>query len=176
MYMYCLIAHGYHFSNLVRYTFFVERMNDYESMMIHHVATNYLLFNSNYGAFHRYGAVILFLHDVPDVFITVTRITESMGYKVTCFFLGYLPLLLSWIYFRVFYFSWVIYGIIRYTEYPPHLSEWNQYLKNHAFFLTILWLLHIFWLKLIVGMGLRYITTGKQDDCIRECRKQTSEV
>merc|ERR1712110_239358 len=77
--------------------------------MIHHVATNYLLVNSNYGAFHRYGAVILFLHDLPDIFAALSRVFDSMGNKMLTFFLGYVPLLLSWLYFRVLYFSWVIY-------------------------------------------------------------------
>merc|ERR1711862_259219 len=53
--------------------------------MIHHVATNYLLVNSNYGAFHRYGAVILFLHDLPDIFAALSRIFDAMGNKMLTF-------------------------------------------------------------------------------------------
>ena len=100
-------------------------------MLTHHIATNILLVTSNYGSCHRYGAVVLFLHDVPDIFVALVRILVSLeGYDISTFVCGYLPMVITWAYFRLMYFPWIIYGIIFYCTYPPHLADMNEYLKT----------------------------------------------
>ena len=130
IFLYCLINHAYHFYSLLDTMFFEERMNDYETMLIHHVAANILLVTSNYGSCHRYGAVVLFLHDVPDIFVCLLRIFDSMGWDLLTLTVGFIPMTLSWFYLRLLYFPWIIYGIVFYCKYPDHLSDMNEYLKT----------------------------------------------
>ena len=129
--MYCLVNHGYHVSLLIEGLFFVERMNDYEMMLIHHFASNILLITSNYGQCHRWGAAVLFLHDVPDIFVALVRVFDSLEDNaiITVLF-GYLPMIITWFYFRLIYLPWLIYGIIFYCTYPAHLADMNEYLKT----------------------------------------------
>ena len=88
-------------------------MNDFESLLIHHVAANILMFNSNYGSNHRFGAVILFLHDAPDIFVAISRICDALeGWTTFGIVVGFIPMILSWFYFRLLYFPWIIYGLV----------------------------------------------------------------
>lgn len=144
-----------------------ERLNDWEMMVLHHVATNVLLVTSNYGSCYRYGAVVLIIHDIPDIAVCLVRTLVSLeGYTYSMLFLGYFPLLITWGYFRLLYLPWVIYGIIFYCTYPPHLSDMNEYLKTQAFFLSSLFVMHIIWYKIFIEMGLKYVYTGKANDKI----------
>lgn len=129
IFMYCLISHSYHFMHLIETLFINERQNDFEQLLIHHVATNILLFNSNLGSCHRYGAVILFIHDVSEVFLKIARTLDSMeGYDAYSFFLGFLPMIITWVWFRLLYFPWIIYGLLFEGHYPENLSFLNSYL------------------------------------------------
>ena len=93
------------------------------------MATNILLFNSNLGSCHRYGAVILFIHDVSEVFLKIARTLDSMeGYDAYSFFLGFLPMIITWVWFRLAYFPWIIYGLLYEGHYPENLSFLNSYL------------------------------------------------
>lgn len=106
-------------------------MNDTEMTLLHHVASNTLLVTSNYGSCYRYGAVVLLIHDITEVPVALVRVLDSLeGYKNAALFIGYVPMLISWVYFRLLYFPWVIYGIIFYCTYPPHLADMNEYLKT----------------------------------------------
>ena len=131
MFMYCLISHSYHFMHLIETLFINERQNDFEQMLVHHTATNILLFNSNLGSCHRYGAVLLFIHDVSEVFVKIARIFSSMeGYDVSSFILGFLPMIITWVWFRLLYFPWIIYGTLYEARYPENLSFMDSYLTT----------------------------------------------
>lgn len=160
--MYCLINHGFHLASLIKYLFFVDRMNDYESMMIHHVATNILLVTSIYGSQHRFGAIILWLHDVPDIFVAIVKTFDALaGFDLVVFFAGYIPMVLSWFYFRLLYFPWIIYGLVVHSHYPDHLSDMNGFLKTQAIFLSCLVILHIRWFKMFIDLGMTFVKSGK---------------
>ena len=144
--MYCLVNHGYHFAQFVELFIYHEKRNDHEQMMIHHLATNVLLMTSNYGSAYRYGAIIMFLHDVPDLFVAIARILVSCeGCEVQAFVFGYLPMIISWAYFRLMYLPWITYGVAVHCRFESHLSDMDNYLNMAAFFLTALWVLHCIW-------------------------------
>lgn len=79
IFLYCLICHGYHFASLVRHLVYGDPDNsDYEKLLLHHIATNVMLITSNYGGNHRWGSVILWLHDAVDIFVSIARVGNSM--------------------------------------------------------------------------------------------------
>lgn len=46
------------------------------AMHIHHFVTLALILGSDYLTFHRIGSLILFVHDMPDIFSMGTRSTS----------------------------------------------------------------------------------------------------
>ena len=150
-------------------------MNDYESMLIHHVAANILLITSNYGSCHRYGAVVLFIHDAPDIFVAIAKICDSVeGWTTFGIIVGFIPMILSWFYFRLLYFPWIIYGNLFHSTYPPHLSDMNMYLKYQTFFLSCLLVLHAMWFKMFLNIAYTYATKGEIGDKVNDV--QASET
>ena len=146
-------------------------------MLIHHIATNVLLMTSNYGSAYRYGAVVMFLHDVPDIFVAVSRILVSCeGYDVPALVVGYIPMLVSWAYFRLMYLPWIIYGVAFHCRFESHLSDMDNYLNMAAFFLSCLLVLHCIWFKAFLQMGYRYLTKGEAKDAIRDVTKDANQI
>ena len=176
LFLYCLISHGEHLAALLKYIFVVERMNDYEEMLLHHVCTNILMVTSNYGSCHRYGAVILWLHDVPDIFVSIVKTSDACGYDLITLFCGYVPMCLTWLYFRLLYFPWIVYGILFYCTYPEHLSDMNGFLKTQSFFLFCLYILHVRWFMLFIDHGLRFLKTGSVEDKINHLQEAKNVV
>ena len=54
------------------------------------------------------GAVIMLIHDIPDVFLNCFRISmDTLGVKY--YMTAYAGMFLSWIYFRIYFFYyWII--------------------------------------------------------------------
>lgn len=138
-------------------------------MMVHHTATNFLIVKANYGSGNRYGAIILFIHDVSEVFVKVARMFDSMeGYDISSFVLGYLPMTALWAWFRLMYFPWVIYDLLFVGHYPEHLSHLNACLRVQGIFCSCLLALHIVWFKGILKIGYTFVKTGKGNDKIND--------
>jgi len=138
-------------------------------MMIHHVATNILIINSAYGSGNRYGACILFIHDVSELFIKVARSFDSCeGYDIHSFILGYIPMVIIWAWFRLMYFPWIIYDLLFIGHYPEHLSHLNTCLRVCGFFCSCLLILHVIWFKAILGIGIKFLTTGVGSDTVND--------
>lgn len=168
IFLYCLINHSYHLQTLIYDLFLNERMNDFEINAIHHLAANILLFNSNYGSMHRYGAVILFLNDASDFFVSSVRMLDSLQAYKNAALAVYFSMLVTWLWFRLLYFPWIIYSLAFHSSYPPHLSDMNSYLKTHTFFLVCLLLLNILWFKMMLNLGYTWLVTGKVSDKIND--------
>ena len=112
MHFYSLVSHGYHLSALVNHLFFVERMNDFEEMILHDLSTNALLCSSNYGCCHRFGSIVLWLHDVSDIFVAIAKMFNATGNDMACVFAGYIPMCVAWLWFRMLYLPYIVFGIV----------------------------------------------------------------
>ena len=132
--------------------------NDYEKLLLHHVATNVMLLTCNYGGNHRWGSIILILHDAVDIFVSISRMFNSMeNYGFYAVTMGYIPLCIIYPYLKLYYFGWLNYGIWFIVDYRAEIAWMNKYLKCKAFLNTCLWILHIVWYKGIIDIGLRIV-------------------
>ena len=149
IYIYCLVAHGYHLACLLQHLVYGDPYNsDYEKLMLHHIATNVMMIVGNYTGHHRWSAVILLLHDAVDVFVSISRIFNSLeGTKMLAVYLGYIPLIFIYAYLKLFYFGWLCYANWFLSTYPPERAWMQKFMNCHAFFNTSLWVLHIIWYK-----------------------------
>lgn len=65
---YSLYTYGYHFGDFIQHCFFDVRVNDFEEMLLHHIAAVCLYFCYIFGNVIPVGAVIAYLHDIADIF------------------------------------------------------------------------------------------------------------
>jgi hypothetical protein len=189
--LYTLVQLGYHFQSLVYMLLLTPIRNDFLEMMVHHIATIFLIgcsFLSNYWA---PGALVAFVHDIGDVtgcklvylyvcWIFPTRwcwktLTIRAYYLVDgiksivdtgstpLVVVMYLVLLVSWAYSRLYVFPDMIYhGVFILPEVNPSVSM--VFLHPMNTMLSMLQLLHVYWYGLFLVMGYTLLKTGKQED------------
>jgi hypothetical protein len=76
---------GYHIGGLINHSLAKKKHNDYLEMMFHHIVTAYL-FAFSYMTNTLIGAVVAFLHDFPDMFVSWTRVwAETEHARVTAY-------------------------------------------------------------------------------------------
>lgn len=131
---------------------------DYFQIMIHHIATLFLLGLSFYFNFTQIGSLILLLHDVADPFLELAKIFNYLQYKSVAEFV-------------FFIFSFVFF-VTRILIFPFYLImeiwmlETKEETKNIFLFLLLtLYCLHILWFSTIVKMMVKFFQgTLKNDD------------
>ena len=167
--MWFLCSSGIFLGELVRHVFWDERKSDFGEMLIHHLATVFLVTGSALGNLVGIGAVISWLHLFTDIFIALAKIFSSLKCKtmdimtiinMICF------LLPSWIYLRVIVLPFWIYNLLQNPNavYPAHLSEFDVFLMLNGIYLLILQVLHIYWTILIFKMLSKFLKTGATKD------------
>jgi hypothetical protein len=65
-------------ATLFYHRFLDSRKKDYVMMFIHHLVTIMLIFASHSVGFHRIGVIVLFVHDVSDIFIDLVKPFASL--------------------------------------------------------------------------------------------------
>ena len=181
VYQWFMYSSGIFYGELIRHLLWDERKSDFGEMLIHHLATVFLVFGSAYGNLIGIGAVISWLHLFTDMFIALAKIFSSLKgsfmdtisvINMVCF------LLPSWIYLRLLVLPFWIYNLLLNPKaaYPPHISEFDAFLMLNGVYLLVLMILHAYWTVLIVKMLSKYLRTGAtkdtQEDFISEDKRQ----
>mmetsp|Transcript_28658 Transcript_28658/g.33680 ORF Transcript_28658/g.33680 Transcript_28658/m.33680 type:complete len:116 (-) Transcript_28658:290-637(-) len=78
---YSLYTFGYHLCKLLEHLFIDEHMNDFEEMLLHHIAAFCLYFAYIFGNMIPLGAVIAYLHDLADIFGCMSKGLNSTVYQ-----------------------------------------------------------------------------------------------
>ena len=73
LYYYSIFTYGYHAGDFIQHVFFDERLNDFEEMLLHHIAAVCLYFAYIFSNFMVFGSLIAYLHDLDDVFGKITK-------------------------------------------------------------------------------------------------------
>jgi len=161
--LYYMIELGYHGQSLL-FHLYGEHRNDYLEMMLHHTCAVLLVLFSYFSNFLRIGSLVLFVHDIADVFAYALKTAVDTRYtKVTLFF--YTGLLIVWAYARFYCFPGLIisgiYDAIHDVNPEWYFSlEWSYFLGM----LYILLFLHIYWYCLFLLAGYSFFRTGVTQD------------
>jgi len=135
--------------------------NSYGELLLHDLATLVLLIISFLNNYLRMGAVVLFLHDISDIFSYGCKIFVDTEYlKTTLFF--YVNLVLTWFWTRLYVFPFQV--ILQcFTNNIWARPELVGYMII-AICLATLLCLHVYWIVLILGIGVKFLRTGEADD------------
>jgi hypothetical protein len=88
---------SYHFQMFI-YIFLEVRREDFYVMLTHHIATAVLIFVSYIYGELRIGIVILYVHDVTDIFNSLVKMVNNLKFpKLTVVF--FVTVLVQWYYF-----------------------------------------------------------------------------
>lgn len=135
-------------------------------MTLHHVATiglvsvSYFLQNSI-----RFGALVLWLHDVTDVPVCLTRLVLDLSWAVPAI-ACYIWLMAGWVYFRLWVFPFkTVYN----AAYECFAKGWVPREESYGWWLTtpfllVLCVMHLVWFYELCGMGRVWLGTGKRED------------
>jgi len=135
--------------------------NSYGELLLHDMATLILLIISYLSNYLRMGAVVLFLHDISDIFSYGCKIFVDTEYLTLTLF-NYVSLIISWFYTRLFVFPFQV--ILQcFTNNIWSRPELVGYMII-AFCLVTLLVLHVYWIILILNIGLKFLRTGEADD------------
>ncbi|KAI8911471.1 TRAM/LAG1/CLN8 homology domain-containing protein [Gorgonomyces haynaldii] len=136
-------------------------------MIGHHIATLTLIGASYLYSFHRFGMVILLLHDVSDPFMELAKMFLYSGYNriADVLFVTFAAVFISSR--NIFYPFFVLPSIYKYCRYPDgRLFPSDNF--NIWVFQAPLWfleVLHIYWSCLILKMIYKAIVEkGVKDD------------
>jgi len=152
-------------------------------MLIHHFLTMTLIGFSYAVRYHKIGMLVLFLHDVSDIFLEFSKCSvylKTRNHKFDVWAdrlstIGFLSFATSWFVFRLYWFPLKVlysttYGVAVFHE---------QCVPFHFIFnalLLVLLGLHIYWFTFIVSMIYRFATNQiKVVDDMRE-EPEESEI
>lgn len=135
--------------------------NSYGEFLLHDMATLILLIISFLNNYLRMGAVVLFLHDISDIFSYGCKIyVDTKHIKLTLFF--YVSLVLTWFWTRLYVFPFEV--ILQcFTNNIWARPELVGYMIIAICLFTLL-CLHVYWIVLILNIGVKFITSGEADD------------
>jgi hypothetical protein len=112
---YFLTGGAFYLQALFTLLFVDERMKDFLEMTVHHIATIILISFSLCSNYHRYGSMILLLHDVVDIFLYSAKMLHAVRTQKilsiscqlianTCFFM----FTISFAVLRLMYFPYLL--------------------------------------------------------------------
>lgn len=192
-----LFQFTYYFMELVLLIFDTKfagnRRKDAGVMFFHHIYTVTLLGFSWDSLTHRIGILVLFFHDLPDIFLPVAKCFTYQEQYIRKFYsdkvishvkaVGMVPFVLfvvTLIVFRIILFPILIgfgiyYGDWCMVEFPepdlysdapmtlPHRDHPNGFPVVLVWLLLALYPLHVFWLSLIIKMIPRVLSEQYDD-------------
>jgi ceramide synthetase len=143
---------------------FDVKRKDFWEMQLHHFTTALLMTFSYTSGMHRIGALILFVHDISDVFLEWAKGTNYIweGSAATSIFFA----LFAGMFFvcrLIVYPFWMVLITMKYSDHDFCHREWWG-LDFMGLLLSTLLCLHMFWMYLITNILIKAITGGAIQD------------
>jgi len=149
---------GFYLHSVYATLYMDYKRKDFYVMLIHHVITMALIFVSYATRYHKIGLLVLFVHDITDIWLEMTKLFHYLAIRqgkkkypswetaATCCF----------VMFTVFWFLFRLYWYPKKVLYTAGVtSAYRAYDKGcglYAFFNGLLWMLlglNIYWLFFI---------------------------
>lgn len=110
LYYYSLFTYGYHAGDFIQHVFFDERLNDFQEMLLHHIAAVCLYFAYIFSNFVVFGSMVAYLHDLADIFGKITKGLNATIYQTESAY-AFFGVYIVWFYTRIWMLPQIIYFI-----------------------------------------------------------------
>lgn len=156
----------------------VSRSDSIE-MIAHHIITILLLTVSHSCSFHRYGTMLLILHDVSDVFLEsakcfnyIAQVPSRKHFQSVCdgLFVGFVVSFFVCrliLYPKVFLINSFAYAI------PEYFKPYFYFAVIILTLFSLLFFLHCFWFYLTIKMAIRILFPG--EDGVSDVRSDNED-
>jgi ceramide synthetase len=134
-------------------------------MIIHHFVTISLIASSYLFGYHRIGLMVLYCHNVNDIFLEGAKCFRSIGATKTSN-VTFVLLIVSWIYSRLYLFPFYVIRSAMLDTFKlasrSNLLIFTHYVSN--MFLLSLLAMHIYWFYLICRIAVNAVKNGEAKD------------
>ncbi|KAL3316034.1 Ceramide synthase 1 [Cichlidogyrus casuarinus] len=135
-------------------------------LCLHHVITIALLSFSMFAKFHRIGTLVLFMHDINDVFLEFGKANVYIKFRNNKYHawhdsvggLSYVAFVLSWIVTRLYWFPMKVLYITGWGVYISHIGREGFFFLEFNIMLWLLFIMHIYWSYLIGVLAVKILT------------------
>jgi hypothetical protein len=169
---YYIFELSFYISELICISWLETKRKDHTILFVHHIATITLLGLSYIYGFHRIGILVLYAHNINDIFLEAAKLCKYAGFDDLAN-INFGLLILSWIASRLYFFPFHVIHSAYYDTYeliiknPQYFSQY--YIANGC--LMLLFIMHLYWFFLICRIAYNAIKKGKTED-IREDIKE----
>ena len=170
IWLYYMLELSFYWSLLISQAFDVKR-SDFWEMFLHHLATIALLNLSWICNLFRIGSLIMWVHDIADVFLENAKLCLYLKYAKVADAIFYV-FAVVWVITRLGYYpTWMIYSIT--VEAPQMVEYFNGYIVFCGL-LSILLVLNLFWFYYLAKIG--YVAYHKETYQVeKDSRSDASE-
>lgn len=156
---YLMVQLAYHTNSFIVHILSKPR-NDFIEMLLHHSMTVFLIGLAYYMNYVTMSLLVLFTHDISDMFVYLTRVFVDTDFKKATL-ASYTLLMVSWAYTRLIVFPVELIATATYFN-PVYEEIHGMWLLGGM--LHFLLVLHFYWFYLLIKMGMRFATKGKVQD------------
>jgi len=160
---YSLFQMGYFIEDVVNHLVFKEKSSDFWEMNLHHFITLTLYGGMILQNFIRPGVIVSLLHSLSDVGTAGSRVLSQTVYKKSTV-ISFLFTTLFWIIFRNICIPLLCYECWVNLEYPVELEEFNIAPRMLTALLSILCVMHVYWVTLFINMIIKGLKSGDTDN------------
>lgn len=146
-------------TDLIWLLFIYELQSDFILMLFHHMCTISLISFSFLTNWSNIGSIVLFLHDVCDIIVYISRINLNIEVKKGNVIICGICLLISFLYLRLFILGKVIWSL-----YHGVTWEWDWPTTCLFTFLCFLYIMHVNWVYLIIQKFSNALFKNKYED------------
>ncbi|CAG9330162.1 unnamed protein product [Blepharisma stoltei] len=165
---YLMIQLGYHTQSFIVHILSKPR-NDFMEMLLHHSLTICLLTSGYLMNYVVMSHLVLFVHDIPDLFVYLTRIFMDTKHK-NITFLSYIGIMISWAYLRLYIYPFDLIRMGSFYDNPVSHEIYGMGILSGM--VHVLLLMHIYWYVLLVKMGFKFVMTGVPADTQKKLNEE----
>lgn len=163
--LYYLGGLAYIFSDLIWLLFVYEMQSDFLLMLLHHFCTISLITFSYFTNHSNIGSIVLFLHDMGDIFVYLVRSIIRTDVNSVIKILSGTGLLIVFVYTRIYVFGKVILSFYNYASWP-----WSFIPSCLWVFMVLLYIMHLHWVYMITNIIYEGIVRNKIDDSTQKVK------
>jgi len=162
---YYIFELGWYISETFCLFLFDSLKSDRKQMVIHHLTTIGLLSSSYIYGFQRIGLLVLACHNINDIFLEGAKSLKYLGFE-KCANITFIGLLMSWIYSRLYVFTYYILDSTIFYVYYFAVNNSDLLIRYYIsnILLLILLGLNIMWFCMICKIAINTIKNGETKD------------
>lgn len=162
---YYIFELSYYISELLCMSWLETKRKDHIVLYTHHLVTITLLGLSYASGFHKIGILVLYSHNINDIFLEAAKVCKYMGLEVLAN-INFAFLIISWILSRLYFLPFYV---VRSAIYDTEEILFNNpeytisyYVANGC--LITLCAMHVYWFFLICRIAINALRNGTPED------------